>query len=327
MSGNTSMLWTKLKDIPELVYRTHRILFERQTQSLVIVPRLVAFDSQKDVIYKYLFSQNLWQKYTIERPSCAYRIQSAGVVTKNKIYSYSDNKELIRFELINRVKKCNMEILDSNCIYEFNDNGASVMIEDEFHFIADKHIKYNVNTKKYEFVPSAPMFEIINVNSLIRIKDKLILFGSGMHYRNIFEYDIKKNLWRCLSNLLPIRVCAVSCTPILNGQMILISGDDGTGIKFRVNRLYIYDPKKQILKKVNIKLPLNGNKIFAMNDQKKDLSVTYGWIRNQCENLNLNVPECLILLIKAYYVNEFMHTINVGGEHYRIDVSQILTHC
>ena len=326
MSKKRSFFWRILKHIPEPVkrqFRRYRLLFQRKNELLIALPCFLSFTTQANVIWIYSFSGNSWQKYQIQGPWFDSRFIYPGAIIKNKIYSYSTPNEIVMFELLHGREQCKYNIINTNWIHKLHTNGASVMIGDEFHYIANKHIKYNINTQIYEFVPSAPVLKIINEKSLMRIKDKLVLFGASMHYRNIFEYNIKENCWRCLPVTLPSGAWVVSCTPILNGQMILIATDDSS--------IYIYEVNKQILKKSNVKLPTkNGvrvdNEIFAINNQRKDILVTWGWIRIEHEHSKL-VPKCLIALIKAYYLNEFLHTINSFGEHYRINVFQILNCC
>ena len=55
------------------------------------------------------------------------------------------------------------------------------------------------------------------------------------------------------------------------------------------------------------------------NDEKEDILLTYGWIRNEYKD----TPVCLQRLIKKYYVKEMVHLFN-SNEHYKIDATQIL---
>ena len=90
------------------------------------------------------------------------------------------------------------------------------------------------------------------------------------------------------------------------------------------NSIYIYERKTQILKKLNIKLPRKNNQIFAINDRNRSISAICGWIRIEQRKLNKCWPECLTGMVNIYFMDAVLHTINCKGDHYKIEVFEIL---
>ena len=321
MSQEALNLWTPLKENPNHEYN---ILFNEKCKLLIAVPpRLLSQLEAEDKIYKYIFYDNKWLGYEIQqiKTTNSWRSTNPQSNNKNKIYLF-DNDKIVMFELMNERKKCKLIIKNLNKIYKLKGCAASIMIKDELHCIADKHFKYNTNTQISKIVLNSPVPEIENGKSLIQVKDKLMLFGGCMQYRHIYEYDVKINCWRCLPVKLPIGVWVNSCAMMLSDPIVLIFATDYTKSSPR-NNIYIYEIKTQVIKKSNIKCPELDNQIFVINDHK----TACGWIRIQCENLNLQPwPEYLMLLVNRYLMYEVLHTINTSCAHYKLDLRQILNH-
>ena len=302
--------WKELPDLPNTV-PLYTVLF--QTESLIVSPC-----GYGDEIYKYSFSKDTWMEYTLKMKN--HGVIISGVAHKSKIYLCTNKSKIVIMELINGTNKYE-EIKNLKKPPGTHKWGAPVIVDDDFHYIANRHFKYNSNTKILEYVPNAPMREHTTMRNVIRVKDKLMLFGSRWHYRNIFEYDIKTNCWRCLPVKLPIGIGVVSCTLILKGQMILIIAADH-------RELFLYELKKQVITKTSILCPTNNcYRAFSMNDQKKDILITNGWIRDTVEVLNIYLPVYLIQIIESYYINEFIYTLNEVGKFYKIDLFEILNDC
>lgn len=336
MQKTTFNLWTKLKNLP---YKTHcyhqyRILFQRATKSLVFVPHEISNNNKTEyVIYKYLFSKNSWKKYEIQTTKTwnGSRLIYPGAINENKIYSYTDKHEIIMLQLIDNTNKYTFNIIKNiKEIDGLHPYGTSIFVNDDFHYIANKHIKFNINSQILEIVPGSSVSQIQNGKGLTRIKDKLILFRVTNNiyiHRNIYEYDIKKQSWQTLSTSLPMALWILSCATILNGQIILISGIDYNQDD-ESNNIYIYEVKRKVIKKSNVKFTSeHENQIFTINDEKKDMLLTHGWIRIQCQSFNVHLPECLFRMINSYCINEFVHTINTIGHHYKINILEILNNC
>ena len=70
---------------------------------------------------------------------------------------------------------------------------------------------------------------------------------------------------------------------------------------------------------------LCSQSIFAVNDKRKDILVTYGWIKSECTDIYL--PACIIALIQSFYSNEFLHILDDYGKHYKMEVHRVLDNC
>lgn len=299
------MSLTRLSNFPHPTSQ-YTILFEKETKSLIAVPYRIS-----DEVYKYSFCGKKWVKYKIQQTY-------SKTLHENNAYLCIDDHKIIIVELQRRENKSKLQRFNNIT----HTHATCIMVENYLHYITDKHVKYNTNTNSYSFVDNAPAFKVINENSLIRIKDKLLLIGGSMRYRSIYEYHIKNNFWRCLSVKFPSGVWVVSCTPILSGKIILISAMEYTFED--CNNIYIYERNTQILQKSNIKLLSANNQIFAISDRNRSILATYGWIRIKQRKLNQCLPECLIAMINRYCMDDVLHAINCEGHHYKIEVFKIL---
>ena len=311
-----SSLWTKLEPIPFISHCFgYRILFQRKTKSLVAI----LSNMNTDLIYKYLFASNSWRKYELQPPKKLNQpnLVLDGAINGDTIYSYTNKHQIAIIKLINETNKYKLQIIkkvDKN--QQLEPWGTAIIIADELHYINNGHLKYNINTRECntltnKVIPYAAV-------GLTKVKNKLLLFGGRKDF--VREYDIKNNHWKSLPIELFNTMHVRSCTTILNEQMILISLADQHGIF----KIYIYEVKTKIIKKSCIKMPYAINRnpccdIFAINDEKEDILLTYGWIRNEYKD----TPVCLQRLIKKYYVKEIVHLFN-SNEHYKIDATQIL---
>ena len=93
----------------------------------------------KVVLYKYCFCSDYWEKYEVQVSKGLHgeRILFAGAVNGNKIYLLTNKSEIIMFELVNETNKCNLKII-KNLIKNYDEDaaGATIFIEDEFHYIS-----------------------------------------------------------------------------------------------------------------------------------------------------------------------------------------------
>ena len=330
MSQPRLPLWITLASIPESKqYYRYRILFKRDSKCLIAVPNIIFKKDSKVVIYKYCFDSDYWERYAVQASKGLYdeRKLLPGAINGNKIYSLTNKAEIVMFELINKTNKCSFKIIKNvNENYDEYAAGAAIFIEDEFHYIKKKHIKYNIKTEKLDVVVG-PLHQYYRNSNLvrIRIKDKLLLFVSCKSVPQLIiqQYDIKNDFWQRLSIQLPKIFHIISCTPILNGQMVLISGyreDD--------KDILIYEIKTKRLKKSNIKFSMIGrNYLYAMNDKKMDILSINAWIKHECRNSNIRWPECLKGIVINFFIKEFVHVINSNGEHCKIDVFKIINNC
>ena len=344
-STNYSGPWTKLASITEDI-ECAKILFDRKSMTFVVVPRIILNNVQKaNIILKYKFSKNLWDTYKIQSPDNLLSIDwndyltlplskwiIPEAITGNTIFATTALGKFEILEIMDTTNEFKIKTIPNlNKSHKSPLFGASLFINAELHHIAENHIIYNTDTKKVETFP-APTQKSYYKGNLIQANGKLLLFGGTNNEHpddRIYQYDIKKKYWQCLSIKLPNPIGYVSCASISNEQIIIISGTAyNRNTKRRIsNNIYIYEVKTEIIKKSAIKCPPIGSQIFAINDNKKDLLLTCSWIKNECQNSNLYLPKSLNAMIVQYYINEFVHAFNANGELYRIDVFEIINNC
>ena len=316
----------------------YALLFERKSKSLVAVPYNIRLNI-KVCIYKYSFSDDVWTKHEIKPTKEIYQrgkmfntftgqIYPGAINDKNIYVLTKHTNQIAMLQLIEETNEYKLQIIKKiNKIYSYS-IGKSIIIKDELHYISqNNHIKYNLNTQQLTVIPvstsTCPF-----TTSLIQIKHKIFAFRTITKTEDpshhIYQYDIEDNHPQTVCIKLPKTIRGIlSCTSILNEQLILISGINA--IPYRQSEIYIYEVKTEIIKKSNIKMPHINNKdilykIYATNDAKKDMLVTYGWIRNEYRNM----PTVLQTLIRQYYIDEIVHILNSTGAHYKIDVIEIL---
>jgi len=197
--------------------------------------------------------------------------------------------------------------------------------------ISTKHFKYNRNTEEFDVMPG-PASPVYRNNTLIRIKNKLLLFAECCSEDSqdpeliIQEYDIKNNSWQHHSIKLQEKFMIVSCTSILNKQMVLLCGSENWQDEHKY--ILIYEVKTKSIKKSNVKFPVPGrNYLYSISDKKMDNLSTNAWIKNECRNLNVCLPECLSRMMTSFFIEESVHVINQLGTHYKTDVFKIINNC
>ena len=314
------------------------ILCEGESQSMIAVPFSIPTPTgigngtYPEVIFKYSFCDSLWKKYEFQSTKAFNekkgRFTFPKAIHNEKIYGDTDKHELAMVKLIAETSTYTIEIIQRVNELKFRTycgGGRGIMIPDELHFFnREKHIKYDLYTQKFDLISLAAPRYHVNTN-LIYVKQKIIAFTSSCtndywdhHY--MYEYDVQKKYAQCFPIKLSKGSYCVSCTSILNEQMILISMRSNCHRKI----IYIFDLKTKIAKKSNIKV-LCSQSIFAVNDKRKDILVTNGWIKSECTDIYL--PACIIALIQSFYSNEFLHILDDYGKHYKMEVHRILDNC
>ena len=152
---------------------------------------------------------------------------------------------------------------------------------------------------------------------------------TNMHFFDtICEYNITNNKWRRLLTKMPKALANSACTPILNGQFVLLFG--GNNYENWHDHIYMYSMSDAAFKESKLKLPEQSRfEVIAMDDKSKDNLTTFGFIRCKCKECGIDnhlfPPEYLIRILCGYYINEFVHLINnKTGRHYKIDVFSII---
>ena len=321
--------WIKLAEIPK--GHACKILFNLKSKSLIVMACSLANKGQM-VLYKYLFSVNNWKKYEIQRPKKLHpRKVQLLAMNEDKIYTFTNKHEIAMLELIHETKKCKFKIIKIiNESYKLDKSAVAIFVEDAIHYIAKKHLKYNTDTEKLSIMPHPTICH--DNQHLIRIKNKLLLFAECCSEDSqdpeliIQEYDIKNNSWQHHSIKLQEKFMIVSCTSILNKQMVLLCGSENWQDEHKY--ILIYEVKTKSIKKSNVKFPVPGrNYLYSISDKKMDNLSTNAWIKNECRNLNVCLPECLSRMMTSFFIEESVHVINQLGTHYKTDVFKIINNC
>lgn len=182
-------------------------------------------------------------------------------------------------------------------------------------------------------------------HAMAKVNDKVLAFGGrlcaewDMDYRYtdaVHEYDILGNEWKTL----PLTIEALQgmgCTPILNGEYILVIGGDAVidGEGWSSGDIRIYSVREQTIKISGIQCPesVTACHAVAVRDKKKEILTAHGYIRENWKECgiadHLFPPEHILKLIAAWYWCEYVHIVNADhdgeGEHYKIDAFDILS--
>lgn len=321
--------WTKLKSIP--TNSKFHVSYDKKSQSLIAIP---IFIEKVTKIFKYSFSKDLWNEYTIQ-PNSLITVECLAEITDNKIYLISANEELIMLEIIDHTNQCTIKFIQNTNFSHnlFNQPGnahySTTNIEHEFYYISNNlFIKYNLKTKKHQILRNSSI-QNINPLSIIPVKNSLMFFcqndydwGNEWTISSMQQYDIENNHWKLLPIKLPNKILSISTTTILRQQMILIAATDTRFFNFQISYLAVYELQSQTFKELDVYLPRPCTDIFAINDKNKDILITKAWIKNN--KLNKTIPVCIEAMITEYYINEMIHIIDNNTKHYQFDVFQIL---
>ena len=93
----------------------------------------------------------------------------------------------------------------------------------------------------------------------------------------------------------------------------------------KVDDIWIYSVGDKTFHRSNIKCPMKGSsKAFTINDKKNDEMTVFGFVRNEwklsdiCDHLF--PPRYLIKMIHTYFLNEYVHLINLySRSHWKCD--------
>jgi len=343
--SNSASLWKKLPRLPHNPNFVNTPFFDRKSKLFVVLPGFIGDRIEKAVMWKYSFLRSSWERYRIEfameqsfdvYPVIIPFINPVGVSSDGStIYVYCNSNEVAILELMSDINVCKLKVikvLNVECVtLSSSVFGSGIMVEDEFHIIHKKHVKYDVNTEKFEILCDLP--GRICYGGLIKVGNKLWSFG-GFDRRldasdAIYEYDIASNHWEFAGVKLPHSIRFPSCASLFNGQMILVFGVAYRGkLPQRFYHIFIYEIATKIIKKSKINLPADWGRqisqMFVVNDIEKDAMLISGWIRDQWCNLS----EDLVKVIFGYYMNEVVHLLSgENGGHYEINAFDILNYC
>ena len=332
MSQPTKFNWKKLTHF-QPKYFPYKILFQEESNLLIAVPFSIptnADNKNQYIIYKYLFYNNSWKEYNIEPPKQFNKQRRIypKAINKGYIYANTQKHEIAMITLIEETNKYKIKIIRKMHKTKEYAYGKSIIIEDEYHYISSKHTKYNLKTQEYVKL-GTPANKIHNDNyRLFQLKHKLFTIIQNIKDSSycIYQYDLEKNCSKSFSINLLKSIRIISCTPILDNKILISTTPRKTPYNNTQCAIYVYEIQTEIIKKSNITFPQTyEHEIFAINDKRRDILLTYGWINNQCKNTY--IPVCLKALVRQYYTVEYLHAFNRNNEHYKIDVFHILDNC
>ena len=326
--------WNVLANIPNISYYDVIVLYDNIRNSLFAIKHKLG-------LFKYSFDTDSWTKYQIKSSlkKSLIRCSSyhAAVINckTNTIYLFNASYSIMtKFQIMNNNKSI-MELHQMPT--DITADSQAIIIKDECHIIGgfnnNKHIKYNTKTQKYQILHNFEKlfnFRHLLNHKLIKIQNKLLIFGGydGDKYLDtVYQYDIIRNKWNKLNCKMPKRLSDFGCTPILNGQYVLLFGGIGECNRYQDN-IYFYSVRDQRFKTSNIKCPEIGEYQAITVNNEKDTLTTFGFVRSKWKECGLSddlfPPQYLITIICGYYLNEFVHLFDTdNGNHYRINVFDI----
>ena len=218
------------------------------------------------------------------------------------------------------------------------------VVDNELHIIgSQRHFKYDASD--LAFIALAPIEDWFTGHGLVKAKHKLLAFGGiselvefpHAYSRAIHEYDTMhpERGWTNLEAKLSAGWRGVGCTPILQGEYVLVIGGeqiyDGDGEV--TDEIQIYSVSERTIRTSSITCPLAGAcQAVTVVNKAKDLLAAQGYIREQWSKCGLRhhafPPQYLINLIGAHCVDEVVHIFNSDqdeeAEHFKISAFDII---
>ena len=287
--------------------------------------------------------------------SIAYLRDAILLMKKNKAIFMNKYLWLLNFDTYRHVATVK-QIVN---LADFGINGEraqGIFIDDNMHVIGgnfNKHIAFNpfINACNPKIEILSKTFvddkkEMVFDHRLCKINGKIFLVGGqeipeddssdigGFGQDKIDSFDIRTKSWQSHANYkLPNALGGCSVVPALNDTAILVFGgtlnDDDDWVYNWTDDILIYDIQNKILKKSHVKMPKSFEypQAYCVEDRYRDSIITFGFVRNFCNNLQnahpLLLPDYLIKIILGYYWNGLVHLFGQGG-HWRIDVYDLL---
>eukprot|EP01084_Bolivina_argentea_P214745 364550_1 len=353
--------WISRAKIPSPHSSKFAVAFDNTTNELYVIRQNI----EDDGLFKYLFANDEWIKYTIEPPLNLKRHHSyrdctaptAAIITqKNLIYLHDDtfNAKIKLFHNKNHGK-----LEGIKCPWMGSAPNMTV-INNECHIIGDNtHFKYNEHTNRFIFL--GPICDSDSDNDIeiewvenpgfANVKDRKILMFGGQNNDNEFEFNYTDSIYECdLTNneyqwtKLDVKLpdsgyMGFGCTAILDGKYVLVMGGQGVedGGGWATREIHIYSVPDQTFRKSKIICPEAGQfKAITVSDKKKDEIITFGYIRSVWKECDINdqlfPPQYLVRIISKYYFDEFVHLFSSSfdynpGVHWKISVFDIIDQC
>ena len=92
------------------------------------------------------------------------------------------------------------------------------------------------------------------------------------------------------------------------------------------DRIFVLESHTMKLSESKIKLPFRGGcKAVIMENKKENDLLVHGFIKEQMNIYNMNIPFALISSICVWHLTEYIHIIHSEiGNHWRINVDKII---
>ena len=312
--------WIKLSDL-----QTFQKLFKQSNTTLLVASpsKIMTYDSISDD----------WTESPMIFP--VYESDTEAFDAKTDTF-YTLDREYVRiFPKTNPAQK--KQYLHN--IGNFGITPVSVYIDDKYgrkyHIIGGFRNKYHsvfdVDTKTCVHIHQFKELEVGNSGpGLVHVKsrDELLLFGGFDDKRgkdgwldDIWRYSLNDNVWELLQVKLPIHACDFP---------YLLTNDDQYLIVYLNEKFYYWrlDGDELVFKESVVEIPFSGHIYWMvlMGDAKQDGLCVDGWIRNCDEFEVLDIPDEIVMMIKRWYISEYIHILDPYGakEHWKINVNEVI---
>ena len=100
----------------------------------------------------------------------------------------------------------------------------------------------------------------------------------------------------------------------------------------QLDDIWIYSVGDKTFHRSNIICAMTGpSETFTINDKKNDEMTVFGYVRNEWKLSDISdqlfPPRYLIKMIQTYFLNEYVHLIDIFSGHWKCDVFDIMYAC
>ena len=262
----------------------------------------------------------------------------------NTLYFLNQKKSLAILKIAENDEN-NKWIIKDRMSNKIADGVEGIVINNKYHLIGGiryyQHLKYNEERQNIEVVHKMiNNIKCIRYHRLVRIKNNVFMFGGvngfdGKHFDTINQYNASKNEWITLPQKMPNALYSFGCTKILDEKYVVLLGGyiayiTDTEQYGGSDDIWIYSVYDGTFRKSNTKCPLKATfrYAFTINNRKRDEIITFGYVRDKWRECNINnhlfPPQYLIKIMHKYYHNEWIHLFGCFGQHWNIDVFDII---
>ena len=321
--------WTELKSHP---YRFIAEIFQISPTEFVTIPQKGG-SAEADGIYKYNIARNDWTKIINYDDKFETTCHSTGFDKRNNII-YLCNAEKNIYEINLNENKINSLATNG----PFWDYPSVCFVDNVLHIVEENsHHIFDLKESKFEKLCDLPFFlneGCVGQNFVYLKSTQSLILING----DIYEYSLINKEWQrwnifknemCKEQDLEKRVGATVVVTNDEAYIIMVGGmDENLAAK---NDISIIDVAAKTIQEIDLKCPdeFMFNSILCC-DQLQCESLVYGWIRNIYYDQQL-LPVDIMKIIEQYVYQYDLHIIASSfsgmGQHWKIDVQQILDEC